>query len=188
MPDWHHAPVHRFEGGGTFFITGATYLKQQFYRTASFLDALQKNLFGNAASHDCWLQAWSLLSNHYHLVLKADDGEKVGRMLARFHTESAIELNRVEGTKGRRVWYQFWDKTLTFEKSWLARLRYTHENAVHHRVIARATAYPWCSASWFERSAPRKFVETVNQFKIDRVNVYDDFGDLTKAVASPPHS
>lgn len=170
--DWHHSPIHRFGEADTFFITAGTYLKQEHYKRKDALDELQRILFEQAAKHNCWLQAWSLLSNHYHLVVR---GENVRKMLARFHTEAAIALNAQDRVKGRRVWFQYWDKTLTFEGSWLARLRYTHENAVHHRIVRVASHYPWCSASWFEHSAPRKFMEVVQSIKIDRVKVYDPF-------------
>lgn len=183
MFDWPHAPVHRFGSESTFFITGGTYLKQHFYRQPAALDELQSILFATAKEHECWLQAWSLLSNHYHLVLH---GDRVRAMLGRFHSDAAKVLNRRDATQGRRVWFQYWDKTLTFEASWLARLRYTHENAVHHGLVRVATNYPWCSASWFERTGERGFVKTVQRMKIDKVKVYDPFE--TKAVALPPHS
>jgi hypothetical protein len=35
--------------------------------------------------------------------------------------------------------------------------------------------YRWCSASWFEREARQSFVESLKRFKIDHVNVPDDF-------------
>ena len=102
-------------------------------------------------------------------------------------------MTRSRGARGRHVWFQYWDKTLTFEPSWLARLRYTHENAVHHGIVRVATEYPWCSASWFERVALRSFAETVRKMKIDALKVDDEFdcGDSvagTRAVALPPHS
>ena len=113
MTHWPHAPVHHFTSGNTFFVTGATLHKQHFYRSAAALDELQELLFENAAKHHCELQAWSLLSNHYHLVPRGD-GPDVHQLLTRFHTEAATALNRREGMQGRQVWYQFWDKTLTF--------------------------------------------------------------------------
>jgi putative transposase len=180
---WPHAPLHRFGSETTFFITAGTYLKQHFYRTPEALDELQALLFAKAAEYSCWLQAWSLLSNHYHLVI---DGGRVREMLARFHTEAAKALNSRDDKRGRRVWFQYWDKTLTFEASWLARLRYTHENPVHHGLVRTAKEYPWCSASWFERTARPSFVKTVQRMKIDSVKVYDPFD--TKAVALPPQS
>jgi putative transposase len=175
MSDWPHAPLHRFGDAGNYFITASTLYKQHLFRAPAALDALGESLFAHAKENGCWLQAWALLSNHYHLVVACEDGEKVRRMLTRFHVTSATELNRRDGVKGRKVWFQFRDLKLTFQTSWLTRLRYTHENAVHHGLVHDATRYRWCSASWFADSAPAAFVETVRRVKLDRVNVYDDF-------------
>ena len=190
--DWPHAPAHHFAYGNTFFITGATLHKQELYRGSLALDELQELLFAKAGQYECELQAWCLLTNHYHLIARGT-GENVRTMVSRLHSEAAIALNRRDGVKGRKVWYQFWDKTLTFEASWLARLRYTHENAVHHGIVRDAKQYRWCSAGWFERAASPSFVETVARMKIDTVKVYDafpsaGFADGSKAAATPPHS
>lgn len=101
MVEWPHAPVHHFEDASTFFATGGTYLKQHFYRTPAALNTLQNLLFRLAAQFECWLQAWCLLSNHYHLVAYAERGEAIKKMLDRFHSEAAIELNQVEGQSPR---------------------------------------------------------------------------------------
>ena len=97
-------------------------------------------------------------------------------MIVRFHVETACEINRIDDEKGRRVWFQYWDTELTYERSWLARLRYTHENAVHHGIVTNAENYRWCSASWFAATARPSFVDTVRRIKIDRVKVKDDYG------------
>ena len=173
MKDWPHAPVHRFGDETTFFITGATYQKQHLYRAPDALNELQDIVFAKAEQFECCLQAWALLVNHYHLVVRAEDGSRIRRMLNRVHTEAGIALNARGKTPGRQVWFQYWDKTLTFEASWLTRLRYTHENAVHHRLVSDARNYPWCSASWFERTAPRSLAATVARMKIDRLRVYE---------------
>lgn len=175
MPDWPHAPHHRFGDSGIYFVTAGTHLKQHFFRNPETLDLLQTTLFAIADKHKCELQAWALLSNHYHLVVSADDGKCVGAMLTRLHVETAIALNRMERVRDRKVWFQFWDTQLTYEPSWLARLRYTNENAVHHGLVQNAENYRWCSASWFASTARRGFAETVNRMKVDRINVYDDF-------------
>jgi putative transposase len=173
--DWPHAPIHRFGEAGTYFITAGTLHKQPFFRAPDALNALRDSLFTYAARFNCWLQAWALLSNHYHLVISCDKAEDIASMLRELHKSSAIDANRRDGTKGRKVWFQYRDTQLTIEGSWLARLRYTHENAVHHGLVANAENYPWCSASWFARTARPSFVKTVQNMKIDRVKVPDDF-------------
>jgi putative transposase len=176
MNDWPHAPVHRFGDGGIYFITGGTLHKQHLFAAARALDALQELLFEKACEHGVTLQAWCVFSNHYHLVASADEGARVKKMIERFYVDSAIAINRRDGTKRRKVWYQFRDTQLTFERSWLARLKYTHENAVHHGLVVAATEYPWCSARWFAETARPAFVETLRRIKIDKISVDDDFG------------
>jgi len=173
--DWPHAPVHRLCEGGTYFITAGTLGKQHFFRATAALDELQEALFTISREHACRLQAWSLFSNHYHLVVSCDAGDDVRRMLRALHIESAINVNRRDMAKGRKVWFQYRDTELTNQGSWLARLRYTHENAVHHGIAADARRYRWCSASWFEESASAAFVKVVRAVKIDRVRVFDDY-------------
>ncbi|MEA2490781.1 MAG: REP-associated tyrosine transposase [Acidobacteriota bacterium] len=172
MVDWPHAPPHRFGDAGSYFITGSTLRKRHIFSTPAALDALQALLFTVVRQYDCWLSAWCLLSNHYHLVLQGE-GTAIRAMLTRLHSVSGQDANAV--AEVGRVWFQFRDTQLTFEQSWLARLRYTHENAVHHGLVRSATDYRWCSAAWFEATAKQSFVETVNRMKIDRVKIYDDF-------------
>jgi putative transposase len=91
------------------------------------------------------------------------------------HRELALRLNRIDAASGRRVMYEFWDTHLTFEKSWLARLNYVHQNAVKHGLVPVANQYPWCSAGWFESNARAGFVKSVYSFKTDAIKVPDDF-------------
>jgi len=81
----------------------------------------------------------------------------------------------LDGARGRKVWYNFWETKLTYEKSLLARLNYVHQNAVKHGLVPEANQYPWCSAAWFERTATPAQVKTVYSFKTDRIRVIDDF-------------
>ena len=174
MFDWPHAPLHRFASQGIFFITASTFLKRHYYTHASDLDRIQEQLFELTRLYDCQLQAWALMSNHYHLVAECA-GPALKAMLKKLHQAEGFACNQRDGVTGRQVWYQVRDTQLTFEKSWLARLRYTHENPVHHGLVNRAANYPWCSAGWFERTTSTAFAKTVASFKTDRVSVGDDF-------------
>jgi putative transposase len=174
--DWPHAPIHRLGDPGAYFITAGTYQKEHFFRGDDQLDRLRDLLFALADSYRFKLQAWSIFSNHYHFIATADrDASSMKTMIAEFHSLSAREINCIDGAAGRRVWYQFWDKHLTFERSYLARLNYVHQNPVHHRLVGDATNYRWCSASWFESNVSRAFALSVRRFGADRLHVVDDF-------------
>jgi len=76
---------------------------------------------------------------------------------------------------GRSVWFNFWDTKLTYERSYLARLNYVHQNPVKHGLVNVANQYGWCSAAWFERTGTPAMVKTVYGFKIDKLNIADDY-------------
>ena len=57
----------------------------------------------------------------------------------------------------------------------LARLNYTHRNAVKHRLVPVANQYPWCSAAWFERTAAPAQVKTIYSFNTEKLNVFDEY-------------
>jgi REP-associated tyrosine transposase len=176
MPDWPHAPVHRLNAAGAYMVTAGTYQKAHFFRDASRLILLQDRLLALAQESGWQLQAWAIFSNHYHFVtLSPEQPASLRRLIGQLHTLTAKEINRIDGTEGRKVWFEYWDTHLTFERSYLARLSYVLHNPVRHGLVPVATAYPWCSAGWFEQRASPAFVKTVTNFKIDRVNVPDDY-------------
>lgn len=174
MEHWPHAPLHWLFEPGTYIVTGATLHKENYFTDARKLDLVQQKLFDAAERYQWSLQAWSVLTNHYHFVgTSPPDANSLRAFIRDFHSAVARELNRMDGVTGRQVLYQFRESAITTEKSYLARLKYVHTNPEHHRVVPNATNYRWCSASWFERTASRAFVRTVQSFKTDYVRVYE---------------
>ena len=174
--DWPHAPVHRLSENGVYIVTSGTLYKEHFFNTAAKRDLLERMLLSFAKQRDWHLEAWAVLSNHYHFVARGNQQSvNLRDFLAEFHKKSASALNEMEARKGREVWYNFWETKLTHQYSYLARLNYVHQNAAKHGLVRVASQYPWCSAAWFERTASPAQVKTIYSFKIDRVNVYDDF-------------
>jgi putative transposase len=114
--------------------------------------------------------------------------------LSKLHTLSAREINEADGQPGRKVWFQYFDSHITYTNSYLPRLKYVHHNPVHHGVVACAEHYPWCSASWFTRTAKPAFRATVESFKTDALRVVDNFAPTTVPASTeesgvePPHS
>jgi putative transposase len=96
-------------------------------------------------------------------------------MLGVIHTRTAGWVNRLDDTPGRKVWHNFWDTRLTYQKSYLARLNYVHQNAVKHGLVPVANQYPWCSARWFEGVMSPATVHSIYRFKTDALSVSDDF-------------
>jgi len=174
--DWPHAPVHRLNEHGIYFVTAGTLHKQHLFNTPPQLDLLERMLLRPAKEHGWQLEAWALFANHYHFVARGGpDCKPMGDFLREFHSRSAIALNKLDAVAGRAVWHNFWDTKLTYQFSYLARLNYTHQNPVKHGLVPVANQYPWCSAAWFERTASPAQVKTIYSLKIDQVRVDDDY-------------
>ncbi len=176
MTDWPHAPVHRLDDAGTYMVTAGTYLKKHHLCAAERLDLVQDTLFATAREFLWDLQAWAIMSNHYHFVaISPQNPQSLRQFISKLHGQTARRLNQLDNCPGRKVWYQFFDSRITYQRSYLARLKYVHENPARHGVVSAARNYPWCSAAWFEREADPAFWKTVMSFKVDRVNVIDSF-------------
>jgi putative transposase len=174
--DWPHAPPHRISEHGTYLVTAGTHHKEHFFRGAERLDHLQERLLALAKENGWQLEAWAVFSNHYHFVAHARPGAAdLGPWLKQLHGSTSRQVNRMDRCEGREVWFNFWDTRLTYEASYLARLNYVHQNPVKHGLVPVARNYPWCSAGWFEQNATATQVKVVSRFKIDKVNVRDDF-------------
>lgn len=186
MADWAHSPVHRLTEAGAYIITAGTYQKIHIFDNADKLTFVRDALLSLASSYSWNLEAWAIMSNHYHFIVtplencvqskgKPSHPRSLQRLIAHLHSITAREVNIIDKKPGRKVWFQYWDTHLTYERSYLARLNYVHNNPAHHKLVANANDYEWCSAKWFETEANKSFFKTVMSFKIDKVNIKDDF-------------
>ena len=173
---WHHAPMHVLLERGVYMVTAGTYGKTHFFMTPERRDLLLERIQLCTSERGWELHAWSVMANHYHFVaLSPDDPATLRRVLNKLHTTTAKAMNELDGTPGRKVWHEFWDTHLTYERSYLARLHYVNQNPVHHRLVPVASQYPWCSAAHFEKHVRPSFQRTVANMPLDRVEVQDDF-------------
>ncbi len=183
--DWPHAPLHRLDSQGVYMVTAATLYKEHFFTTVHQLDLLENELLSLAKQYKWRLEAWAVFSNHYHFIGRSNDGApNLKEFLSHLHSVTARQLNHLNRSAGRAVWYNFWDTKLTYERSYLARLNYVHQNSVKHGLVRVANQYRWCSAAWFERTASPAPVKTIYGFRIDKLRIVDDF-DLESGDPSP---
>ncbi len=176
---WPHAPVHCLSEQGTYFVTVGTYLRQHHFRRRERIAVLHRGLLTVCNEFGWALEAWAVFSNHYHFVahspFEKSTAETLTAMLGKLHGKTARWVNRLDKTPCRKVWHNYRETRLTFEKSYLARLNYTHQNAAKHGLVPVANQYPWCSAAWFERTATPAQVKTIYSFKTDKLETYDDY-------------
>jgi putative transposase len=176
---WPHAPSHRLASSGTYFVTASTYLKHDHFAGDHRVQVLHRGLLKVTSTFGWQLEAWAVFSNHYHFVAHSPANEETAKslsaMLAELHKKTALWVNRLDTAPGRQVWFNYRETRLTFQRSYLARLNYVHQNPVKHGLVPVASQYPWCSARWFERTASAAQVRSIYRFKLDQVRLGDDF-------------
>jgi putative transposase len=179
---WPHAPTHCLSEHGTYIVTAGTLHKEHLFNSFGRLDFLEGKLLELAAQYRWHLEAWAVFSNHYHVVGHSQpESASLNEFLGHLHSETARQVNEWDNAAGRQVWHNFWETRLTYERSYLARLNYVHQNPVRHGLVRVANQYRWCSADWLERTATPAQVRTVYSFKTDKLNVFDDFEVLAPA-------
>ena len=177
--DWPHSPPHRLGVAGVYFVTARTLDQIQHFHDSARLDFIRDKLFA-LTDHCGWtLEAWAILSNHYHFVahspMGASSGKSLGKLLRHFHPDVTRHLNRRDGMEGRKIWHNYRETHLTFQNSYLARLNYVHQNPVHHGIVRLAGDYPWCSAEDFEKACTPAWAKTIRSFQY--AEIAEDDGD-----------
>jgi putative transposase len=173
--DWPHAPPHRLKDAGVYFVTARAAAQRHLFHSPELRDWFMQALLGLAATYGWTLEAWAILSNHYHLVTHNPSSTRGGAtslsvLLQHLHSATTKELNRRDATPGRtRLWHNFRETHLTLQRGYLARLNYVHQNAVHHRLVSKASQWKWCSAAAFKDAVTPAWLRTVASFKFDQI-------------------
>ena len=128
-------------------VTCGTYLKLHHFHCAERLRYLCQYLLRLAVDYNWDVQAWAIFPNHYHFVaLASPESRPLRSLIKTFDSDTAFAANQWDGVQGRKVWYQYWETELTYQRSYYARLSYVHRNAVLHGLVREPSLHPWCSA------------------------------------------
>ena len=104
---WPHAPPHRLWESGVYFLTARMRGKKHLLHSPERRDWFQQMLFDLFTAAGWKLEAWAVLSNHYHLVAHSPPGgaETLRSVVQKMHSLTTKRLNAEDGTPGcTRLW------------------------------------------------------------------------------------
>jgi REP-associated tyrosine transposase len=147
---WHTPPHLDFEIEKQYLISASCY-DHAFVigKHAERMTECESDILKICEGFCTRLYAWSILPNHYHLLVRTDRIKGLRKELGQFHWRSSFNWNGEDHSKGRKVWYNCFERPMKSERHFLATLNYVHHNAVHHGYVAHWQDWPWSSAAEF---------------------------------------
>jgi hypothetical protein len=94
--DWPHAPPHRLQNAGVYFLTSRALGGRHLLQEPDMRDWFQDLLLALAADFGWKLEAWAILSNHYHLIghSPVEGGQTLKKTITKLHSFATKERNR----------------------------------------------------------------------------------------------
>ncbi|HXD32196.1 MAG TPA: transposase [Pyrinomonadaceae bacterium] len=158
-----HSPPHwNFIGNRQFIISAACYehahnIGVSHQRMTDFehdlLEACEK-FAGN-------IYAWCVCPNHYHVLLRTDNIEGVRSELGLLHGRSSYKWNGEDNKRGRKVWFNCFDRTIKSHRHFWATMNYVHNNPVHHGYVDQWQDWLWSSAASFLEKVGRERAQQI---------------------------
>jgi putative transposase len=160
-------PVHRVQmpraprlhaPGGTVHVVARCNNREFYFTTAEDFDLLLAHLRDLVRTYDVTLYAYTLMSNHVHLLLRVPETEALGRSLRWFMTETAKAFHKARGRRGH-FWERRYRAVLVEDEIYaLAALRYLDRNPVRAGLVADPPTYPWSSCAAYTLGTPNPLI------------------------------
>jgi putative transposase len=143
-----HSPPHRPNFGHLRFLISAACYEHRHYigETPKRMDAFSRDLLAILAVHAKQTFAWSVLPNHYHVLVEASDIKNLLRELGQLHGRTSHTWNGEESARGRKVFFRAVERAMRSDRHFWATFNYVHHNPVRHGYVEQWTEWPWSSA------------------------------------------
>jgi putative transposase len=139
-----HTPNHLFLDQAIYFVSGAIYQKRHLLAQDGHKAVLLEYIREYCDKFEWELFHWVILDNHYHLILRSQEGKDLTRLFKAIHSRSAIDIHR-EIRREKPVWWNYWDYCPRNEKDTMIRINYLLYNPVKHGYAKKLQDYPYSS-------------------------------------------
>ena len=145
-----HAPPHPLRQAGTYLITAANFEHAHIMSTPERRTEFERQLVKALRDVQADVAGWTILANHYHVLVGVDSLDQVSAALKQLHGLTAREWNLADALTGKRsVWYKFTDRMIRDNAHYYRALNYIHFNPVKHGYVVDAYEWPWSSLSLY---------------------------------------
>jgi putative transposase len=175
---YSHNPPHLFIPNAKYLITASTYLKRHYFKDDPAKEIVLNSIIKGFSDLDWKIDDLVILDNHYHLMVQAsEEASNLSKIVQNIHKFTALRLKKYNPSLENvgKIWFNYWDTCITYEKSYFARINYIWFNPVKHGYVD--DALKWRFGSYYSRMKQNEIFakEIKRKYPFDRINVMDDF-------------
>lgn len=141
----YHQPPHMKASEEFRIVTGTCFEHRRYLDSPLRLKWFENMLLTSLASESYKVEAWIILPNHYHLLLKIPEFEPFAKLIGKIHGRTSFQMNREDQTRGRKVWFNYTDRMMRSDRHYFTTINYLHHNPVKHGYVDRQNDWPWSS-------------------------------------------
>ena len=168
-----HSPPHYSSETGCYLMTAACYEHRPIIGLApARMATFEQSLLETSHSLCQQVFAWTVLPNHYHVLIKTADVKSLLHALGQLHGRTSFQWNGEESCRGRQVWCSAVETGMKSERHFWASFLYVLHNAVKHGYVTRWQDWPFCNAQMFLEERGRDAVAQLwNEYPISDYGV-----------------
>ena len=153
---WHSPPHWEQEGEHWYLISAACYEHVPVIgKRLERMTECEAEVCRISSDLSAEVAGWGILPNHYHVLIRTERIRELLFELGQFHGRSSFAWNGEDGQRGRKVWFNCFERRIRSDRHFWASLNYVHHNAVYHGYVTCWQDWPWSSAAEFLRQVGR---------------------------------
>ncbi len=165
---WHAPPHFDYVGHLRFIIAAPCYEhKHVIGKSPERLAECESEIVRISEESGIKLFAWSILPNHYQILVQTESINEFLKRLGKFHGSSSHKWNGEDNTRGRQVWFTAVERSMRSDRHFYASLNYIHHNAVKHGYVPKWQDWPFSSANeYLEKVGTEKAAKIWREYPV----------------------
>ena len=172
---YKHNPPHLFIPGAKYFVTASTFGHKPYFREEAIKYKMLEILQTGCQKYNWKVDDWVILDDHYHLMLKAaeSDNASIALIINNFHKFSAMFIRKYKPELKSiiKIFYNYWDTCITYERSYYARINYIYLNPVKHGYVTEAQNYKFGSYYFRFKKGENGLKEILSKFPSNKLDL-----------------
>ncbi len=159
-------PPHFQQDDSFYFFTVRTVAGQWLLQPDKYKKILLETIKSKTQKFNYTLIAYSILNNHYHLIIKVTNAKKISKFIGEINGASAYAINNADDVINRKIWWNYYDHIIRDESDFFKHLNYLHQNPIKHN-LTKSFNYKFSSyKDWLKKKGENYLNDAFEKYPI----------------------